>query len=224
MMNCSHWLLTSEILNNVTNSLRLSMQKGFNLNMRMTNFLVTAGLGPLTEWIHGDLGRFKCPERHCRSNEVSVKERLVGGTMTFPKQRWCKGSKSGFLCECVWVCLFFWSRSSQGGEQHRKSMVCPSLGASQTLSTDTTVFCGESLSWIKGGLPQLWISESPTNRHYRSIESNLSKVYWHNKSFCIQHNFRTPIRIILIRMMHMNLCCWLVLFLLNICSMQILAK
>lgn len=163
-MNCSRWLLTSEILNNVTNSLWLSMQKCFNLNMRTTNSLVTAGLGPITQWIHGDLGQFKCPERHCRSNEVSVKEKLVGDN-DIPKQRWCKGSKSGFLCECVWVCLFFWSRSGQGGEQHRKSMVWPSLGASQTLSTDITVFCGESLSWSEGGLPQLWVSKSSANEH-----------------------------------------------------------
>lgn len=65
--------------------------------------------------------------------------------MTFPSRDDVRGLSQAFVCLCVCgarVCLFFWSRSGQRGEQHRKSMVWPSVGASQTLSTDTTVSVG----------------------------------------------------------------------------------
>lgn len=175
VMNCSCWLLTSEILSNVTNGVWLSMQRGFNLNMRATNSLVTAGLRPIREWIRSDLGQFKCPECHCRGDEVSVKGRLVGDN-DIPKQRWCKGSKSGFLCKCVCVCLFFWSRSGQRGEQHRKSMAWPSLGASQTLSTDTTVSVGNRLVGAREDYLNCGYSQSSPNKHIAVSNQAPSRV------------------------------------------------
>lgn len=71
--------LNSEILSKVTNCVCLSMQRGFNLNMRAANSLVTAGLRPVRERIHGDRSRFKCPECHCRAAEVSVEGEACGG-------------------------------------------------------------------------------------------------------------------------------------------------
>ncbi len=159
--------LTSEILSDVTNCVWLSMQRGFNLNMRITNFLVTAGLGPLRErihWIHGEPGQFKCPECHCSADEVSVKGRLVGDN-DIPEQRWCKGSKSGFLRECVCLCLFFWSRSGQRGEQHRKSMVWPSLGTSPTLSTDMNVSVGNRLVGAREDYLNCGFIQSSSQKH-----------------------------------------------------------
>lgn len=83
-------------------------------------------------------------------------------TMAFPSRDDVRGLSQAF---CASVCLFFWSRSGQRGEQHRKSMVWPSLGASQTLSTDTTISVGNRSvgareDYLNGGH-----SQSSSNKH-----------------------------------------------------------
>lgn len=124
VMNRSRWLLTSEILSDVTNGVWLSMQRGFNLNMRTTNSPVTAGLGPIRQWIHGDPGQFKCPECHCRGDEVSVKGRLAGGTMTFPSRDDVRGLNQAFLCASVCVCVCSSGQGQARGESSTANQWC----------------------------------------------------------------------------------------------------
>lgn len=78
----------------------------------------------------------KCPSRG--GGRESCK-----GQWHFPSRGDVRGSKSGF-CLRVCVCLFFQSRSGQRGERRHKSMAWPSLRASQTLSTVTTVSVGNN--------------------------------------------------------------------------------
>lgn len=83
-------------------SVWLSMQRGFNLNMRATNSPVTAGLRPVTVWIHSDLGQIKRPERYCRG-ERCLSGRVLWGTMTFLSRDDVTSLSQAF---CATVCVF----------------------------------------------------------------------------------------------------------------------
>lgn len=177
VMNRSRWLLTSEILSDVTNGVWLSMQRGFNLNMRTTNSPVTAGLGPIRQWIHGDPGQFKCPECHCRGDEVSVKGRLAGGTMTFPSRDDVRGLNQAFLCASVCVCVFVLLAKvrPEGRAAPQINGVAIAGSVTNTLNWHNR-FCGESLSWSEGRLPQLWGFSEFFKETHGSIKSNAFKV------------------------------------------------
>lgn len=85
--------------------------------------------------------------------------------MTFPSRDDVKGLSQAF-CENVCVCLFFWSRSGQRGEQHHKSMVAAITGmASQTLSTDTIVSVGNRLVGAREDYLNCGYSQSSPNKH-----------------------------------------------------------
>lgn len=156
----------------MTNGVWLSMLWGFNLNMRASNSLVTAGRGPMREWIHGEPGQFKCPECHCRGDEVSVKETLVRDN-DIPKQRWCKASKSGVrVCVCVFLLLV--KVRPEGSATPQINGVAITGSVTDTLNWHDC-FRGELFSWSEGGLPQLWVFSELVIHAQSSINQTLSR-------------------------------------------------
>ena len=139
---------------------------GFNLNMRATNSLITAGLGPVGVWTQGNLGQFKCSERGSTPQRPwkCLSRRRLWGTMTFPSRDDVSQAFCVSVCVSVCVCVFFRSRSGQRRERHRKSMVWPSVRASETLSTDTTVSVGDRFVEARQDYLHCGFSQSYSNK------------------------------------------------------------
>lgn len=142
----------------------LSMQRGFNLNMRTTNSLVTAGLGPV---------------RECSSAQNATVEAMkclsrggLWGTMTFPSRDDVRGRSQAFLCERVCVCVFVLLVKVRP-----EGRATPQInGAAIAGSVTNTLnwhrrFCGESLSWSEGRLPQLWVFSEFFRQAHRAVSN-----------------------------------------------------
>lgn len=101
-------------------SVWLSMQRGFNLNMRAANSPVTAGLRPVTVWIHSDLGQIKRPERYCRG-ERRLSGRVLWGTMTFLSRDDVTSLSQAF---CATVCVCSSGQGQARGESNTTDQCC----------------------------------------------------------------------------------------------------
>lgn len=123
-------------------SVWLSMQRGFNLNMRATNSPVTAGLRPVTVWIHSDLGQIKRPERYCRG-ERCLSGRVLWGTMTFLSRDDVTSLSQAF---CATVCVCSSGQGQARGESNTTDQCCGHHWERHKHSTDTTI--SARMAWL----------------------------------------------------------------------------
>lgn len=134
-------------------SVWLSMQRGFNLNMRETNSPVTAGLRPVTVWIHSDLGQIKRPERYCRG-ERCLSGRVLWGTMTFLSRDDVTSLSQAF---CATVCVCSSGQGQARGESNTTDQCCGHHWERHKHSQLTQPFLPEWLGWTEGGPPPSWV-------------------------------------------------------------------
>ena len=116
---------------------------GFNLNMRATNSLITAGLGPVGVWTQGNLGQFKCSERGSTPQRPwkCLSRRRLWGTMTFPSRDDVSQAFCVSVCVCLCVCVV--SSSGQGqarGESGTANQWCGHQWERQKHSQLTQLF------------------------------------------------------------------------------------